>query len=91
MYRIQRRNLDGTWTTLEDWTYSGLINPGAQVNRLRIDRWGTNIWFSVNDFFVTVVSDDTITGAGLQAGLGVNSYGNAPIDVRFDNFKATQP
>lgn len=90
-YRIQRRNLDGSWTTLVDWTYSELINPDAQTNHLRIDRWGTNIWFSINGLFETMISDNTITGTGLQAGVEVNSYTDTPVDVRFDNFKASQP
>lgn len=90
-YRIQRRNMDGTWTTLVDWTYSSLMRPGMQVNTLRIDRWGTNILFSVNGFFVTMISDGSIIGSGLQAGVGVNSYGTIPVDVRFDNFRASLP
>ncbi|MCX7683628.1 MAG: immune inhibitor A [Anaerolineae bacterium] len=90
-YRIQRKNADGSWTTLVNWTYSSLIKPGAQTNRLRIDRWGTNILFSVNGFFVTMVSDSNIIGTGLDAGVGVNSYNNVPVDVRFDNFRVSQP
>lgn len=90
-YRIQRRNMDGTWTTLVNWTYSSLIKPGTQTNHLRIDRLGTYIWFSVNGFFVTSVSDSNIVSTGLDAGIGVNSYDNVPVDVRFDNFRASQP
>ena len=90
-YKIQRRNMDGTWTTLVDWTYSSLINPGMQTNRLQIYRFGTYIWFGVNGFFVTSVSDSNIVGTGLDAGVGVNSYNNVPVEVRFDNFRVSQP
>lgn len=90
-YRLQRRNMDGSWTTLVNWTYSTLINPGSQTNRLRIDRWGANIFFSLGGLFVAYVSDSQITGSGLYVGVGVNSYDSVPVDVRFDNFKVSMP
>jgi hypothetical protein len=88
-YLLNKRSLDGTWTTLIDWTYNAVINPGTASNHLRVDRIGTSIHIYVNSVLVATFSDSSFTGSGRDAGVRAYSYDAVPVDMRFDNFKVT--
>jgi len=87
-YLLEKRDLNGTWTTLIDWTSSSAILSGAQVNNLRVDRIGTEIRLFVNGSPLQSYTDGSFAGAGRDAGLWARAYDSAPVDVRFDNFRA---
>lgn len=88
---VEKRTLDGAWTTIQDWTYSWAINPDEQVNHIRVDRIGTTIRLYINGLLVLIATDASLTGSGRDAGVRVYSYNDAPVDVRFDNFTASMP
>jgi hypothetical protein len=87
-YLLEKR-LSGTWTTLIDWTYSAAIQPGTASNHLRVDRIGTAIYIYINSSLVATYSDSSLTGAGYDAGVRAYSGDTSPVDMRFDNFRAT--
>lgn len=88
---VEKRTLDGAWTTIQDWTYSWAINPDDQTNHIRVDRIGATIRLYINDLLVLIATDYSFTSSGRDAGIRVYSYDDAPVDVRFDNFTATMP
>lgn len=90
-YLLEKRTLDGSWYTLVDWTYSPYIQGGTGVNSLRVDRIGTAIYLYANNALLTTFYDSSFMGSGRDAGLAVATYEDYPVDVRFDNFRASQP
>jgi hypothetical protein len=90
-FLVNKRALDGSWTTIQDWTYSSAINRNYGTNRIRVDRVGTAIRIYINGTLVANITDSSFTGPGRDAGIRAYSYWNAPVDVRFDNFRASQP
>ena len=90
-YLLNKRNLDGSWPLLIDWTYNSAIHQGMGTNHLRVDRIGTAIYLYINGTLVTTFYDSSFTSPGRDAGVKVYSYDSAPVDVRFDNFSATRP
>lgn len=90
-FLINKRTLDGTWTVIQAWTYSSAINRNYGTNRIRVDRIGTAIRIHINGTMVANIIDGSFTGPGRDAGIGAYSYADAPVDVRFDNFRASQP
>jgi hypothetical protein len=87
-YLLEKRNGDGSWAVLMDWTYSSAIHQGMETNHLRVDRIGTAISVYINGTLVTTFTDGSFTSPGRDAGVRVYSYDSAPVDVRFDNFGA---
>lgn len=85
-YRLEKRNMDGSWSVLIDWTYSSAIHQGMGTNHLRVDRIGTVIYLYINDTLVTTFTDSSFTSPGRNAGVLAFSNYSAPVDVRFDNF-----
>ena len=90
-YLLNKRNLDGSWPLLIDWTYNSAIHQGMGTNHLRVDRIGTAIYLYINGTLVTTFYDSSFTSPGRDAGVKIYSYDSAPVDVRFDNFSATRP
>lgn len=90
-FYVNKRNLDGTWTVIKDWTESTAINPYTASNHIRIDRIGTSIKIYINGSLIANLTDSSLTGPGRDAGLRVYSYDDIPVDVRFDNFSASIP
>lgn len=90
-FYINKRMLDGTWIVLQNWTYSSAINANYGTNRIRVDRVGTAIKVYINGTMVANLTDSSFTGPGRDAGIRAYSYWDAPVDVRFDNFRASQP
>lgn len=90
-FLVNKRTLDGTWTTIQDWTYSSAINYDYETNRIRVDRIGTSIMIYINGTMVANFTDASFTGPGRDAGIRAYSYWDAPVDVRFDDFRASQP
>jgi len=90
-FYINKRALDGTWSVIQDWTYSSAINLNYGTNRIRVDRIGTAIRIYINGTMVANITDSSFTGPGRDAGIRAYSYSDAPVDVRFDNFRASKP
>lgn len=90
-FLVNKRTLGGSWTTIQDWTYSSAINQNYGTNRIRVDRVGTTITIYMNGTLVANITDSSLTGPGRDAGIRAYSYWDAPVDVRFDNFRASQP
>jgi hypothetical protein len=84
-FMLERRNGDGTWTRmLPDWTQSAAINQGINVvNRLKIIASGSQISIYANDVLLQQVSDPTYTTGTI--GLDAGSFGDANLQVAFDN------
>jgi hypothetical protein len=87
-YLLEKHALDGSWTTLIDWSASAAILGGAQVNNLRVDRIGSEIRLYANGAFLQSYTDGSFSGAGRDAGIWARSYDSAPVDIRFDDFRA---
>lgn len=90
-FYVNKRLLDGTWIQIQDWTYSPAINLDYATNHIKAERIGTQIRIYVNGTLVFYVTDTSFTGAGRDAGIRAYSYADAPVDVRFDNFRASIP
>jgi hypothetical protein len=90
-FYVEKRTLDGSWTQIQDWTYSSAINLGYATNHIQVDRIGTAIRIYINGTQVLNITDTSFTGSGRDAGVRAYSYSDAPVDVRFDNFRASQP
>ena len=88
VYLLEKRNADGTWPLLIDWTYNEAIGQGMATNHLRVDRSGATISIYINGTQVTTFTDSSFTGAGRDAGVRAYSYDSVPVDVRFDNLAA---
>jgi len=73
---------------LIDWTYRLEINPDTS-NHLRVDRVGNLIRLYINGVQVGTATDASFITAGRDAGLRVYRGDDAPVDTRFDNFRAT--
>jgi hypothetical protein len=84
-FMLERRNGDGTWTRLlPDWAQSAAINQGVNVvNRLKIIASGSQISIYANDVLLQQVSDPTYTTGTI--GLDAGSFGDANLQVAFDN------
>lgn len=86
LYMAERHNADGTWSQyLEDWTESPAIKQGLNtVNRLKVEANGSNLSFYVNDTLLHEVYDN---GVGLEANVGLDAgtFGQAGLQVAFDN------
>jgi hypothetical protein len=85
---VEKRELNGAWTTLIDWTYSDRIDSTGS-NHLAIERQGATIRLYIGGALVNTLTDASFTGAGRDAGLRVYSGNSAPVDTRFDNFRLT--
>jgi hypothetical protein len=90
-FYVNKRTLDGTWTEIQDWTFSSAINQGNATNHIRVDRIGTQIIIYMNGTMVFNIFDGSFTGSGRDAGIRAYSYQASPVDVRFDNFSASRP
>jgi hypothetical protein len=86
VFLLNKRNMDGTWTTLVDWTHSSSIMPGTAPNHLRVDRIGSDIIIYINGTQVVTYDDSSFTGPGRDAGVRVYSSDDYPAYGRFDNF-----
>jgi hypothetical protein len=47
-YLLEKRDMDGTWTTLLAWTYSSAIQQGIATNHLQSVREGEDLRLTVN-------------------------------------------
>jgi hypothetical protein len=90
-FLVEKRSLDGTWTTIQDWTENTAIHLDTASNHIRVDRIGTAIKIYINGVLVADLIDSSFTGPGRDAGIRAYSYYDAPVDIRFDNFSASIP
>lgn len=88
---LEKGLLDGSIFALIDWTYSSAINQGGGTNHIAIERIGSTIKLFINGFQVANTTDSSLLGPRRDAGLAVYSFSDVPVDVRFDNFAASQP
>lgn len=65
------------------------INKGLAINHLRADCAGSKLTFFINGFQTAQVQDTTLTNG--DAGLLAGTFGNAGVDIVFDNFVVLQP
>ncbi len=65
------------------------INKGLAINHLRSDCAGSTLTFFINGFQTAQVQDTTLTSG--DAGLLAGTFGNAGVDIVFDNFVVLQP
>lgn len=89
-FLIIKRTIDRTIVRLRNWTFSSAIKRDNETNRIRVDRIGATIRVYINGTMVANVTDSSFTGSGRDAGVAGIS-GDAPTDVRFDNFRVFQP
>ncbi|MCJ7736457.1 MAG: hypothetical protein MUQ10_03955 [Anaerolineae bacterium] len=90
-FSVNKWLLDGSWVEIMDWTYASAINQNLGTNHMTVDRIGTAITIHINGTQVAHFTDDSLVGPGRDAGFAVYTYDEAPADVRFDNFTASQP
>jgi hypothetical protein len=88
---LGKNMMDGSWIVLVDWTYSLAINQGEGSNHIAVNRIGSNIKLYINGSQVANINDGSFLGPGRDAGLLVQSFDEPPVDVRFDDFVASQP
>ncbi|PID85027.1 MAG: hypothetical protein CSA11_06495 [Chloroflexi bacterium] len=86
LYMVERHNADGSWSQyLEDWAATSAINQGLNtVNRLKVEARGANLSFSVNGNVVHEIVD-TGVGSNTNVGLDAGTFGQAGLQVAFDN------
>ncbi|MEZ4645798.1 MAG: hypothetical protein R3E31_24265 [Chloroflexota bacterium] len=91
LYTVERRNGDGSWTRfVEDWTGTAAINQGLSVvNRLRVEANGPTMRFYVNDALLYQVTDGQYAGGTIA--LDAGTFGQAGLEVAFDNVVVQQP
>jgi micrococcal nuclease len=70
---------------LVDWTFSSAIHAGGTPNHLRVVRGGAGIMLYANGNLLSTLDDATYMG-NLRVGLTAESYEQAGVDARFDNF-----
>jgi len=83
-YVIWRYNGNGSWTPL-DFGSSAAIKGGSASNLLAVERNGIGIRAWVNGVLLIDLNDGAHTG-GLDVGVTATSFGEANLDVRFDNY-----
>ena len=83
------RYLDGEGKMLVDWAKSSAINTGEGVNHIRAECVGNTLSLYVNDAFLTSVVDSGL-GQGKIA-LGLGTYDEGDVEVRFDNLAVKTP
>jgi hypothetical protein len=88
-YLLDERSMNGSWNAIIPWRdASWAINSGTGTNRLRVERIGPAIYLYINDAAVANAYDSSFTSPGRDAGAYIDRYELAPLDVRFDNFRA---
>ena len=87
-YLLDKRSMNGSWNALIGWSDAGIINSGTATNHLRVDRIGSAIHLYINNVWVNTAYDSSFISPGRDVALYVDSYDQAPLDVRFDNFRA---
>lgn len=89
-FYLDKNRMDGTWTVLVDWTYSSAINQGGGTNHIAVERVGSTIKLIINGVQVANVTDSSFLGPGRDAGFVALKFDNPAVDVRIDNFTASQ-
>jgi hypothetical protein len=87
-YLLDKRSMNGSWNALIGWTDASIINSGTGTNHLVVERIGSAIYLYINDVWVDTAYDSSFISPGRDMALYVDSYNQAPLDVRFDNFRA---
>jgi hypothetical protein len=80
-------SIDSGWAPLVPWTSSSFINSGSAINHLKVQRDGSQVTMYVNGRLMTTANDATHVGTFREVGVYAESVGEAPVAVRFDNFR----
>ena len=83
------RYLDGDGKMLVDWAKSSAINTGEGVNHIRVECVGNTLSLYINDTLLTSVVDDGLHQGQIALGLGTYDEGN--VEIRFDNLTLKTP
>ena len=83
-YAILRADGSSGWWVLAEGS-SLSIEPGIGINKLKIERKGSQIWAYSNGHLLNILTDGTFTGAR-YAGLIASTFSQPNVDARFDNF-----
>jgi hypothetical protein len=89
-YHLWKRT-GGDWFEVVGLTASSAIKADTETNHIRVDRIGTKIYLYVNGTRVNTVTDGSLVGPGLGAGLRVLSLEDVPAEARFDNYSVCFP
>lgn len=82
-YRLEKL-VDGEWEQIIKWTESSAVNTGeGSLNRFGVLAQGTKFRLFVNDVLIDEAEDDTFDSGNI--GLAVGSFGEAGIEIAFDN------
>jgi len=82
------RKFSPEYHVLKDWTYSDYINKGTSTNRLKVVCQGAEISVYVNGYYLTSLTDYSISKGDVQMAVWPSSYQG---DVIFDNLEIYVP
>lgn len=80
-------SIDSGWFQLVPSTSSSFINSGIAINHLKVQRDGSQVTMYVNGRLMTTANNNTHVGNFREVGIFAESVGEAPVAVRFDNFR----
>jgi len=86
---LEKRDVDGTWTTLLDWTDASAIQQGTASNHLTVSREGEDLRLHVNGVHLASCYEPSFLGYGRDGGVRARSQAAVPIDARFDSFRVS--
>jgi hypothetical protein len=87
-YGVFRRS-DTDWVPVIDWEPSDHIHAGDATNRLRVERWGSQLAVSANGTELASAVEGTHVGE-LRFGLYAEAAESVPVATRYDNVLITQ-
>ena len=88
-YLLEKRDMDGTSTTLLDWTYASALQQGTASNHLTVIHEGEGLRLHVNGVHLASCYEPSFLGSGRDGGVRARSQAAAPIEVRFDDFRVS--
>ena len=77
------------WSTLIDWTESGLIQP-REANRITVLGEGSHFIFFINDQYLTEVTDESIKSGTVALAIELAAENDHAV-FQFDNFDLRVP
>jgi len=83
-YKITK-DINGTWSDLQDWAYSDYISEGTATNKLKIICENAKITAYVNDGYLTTVADYSLLKGWAGPFVGKLKDPNFDASALFDN------
>jgi hypothetical protein len=87
-YAIQM-SLNGTFSSLVDWTASDAVNQGSVSNHVQAVCDGSRIALTLNGTLLAETNDTNFTSG--KIGLTATTYEDQPTEIHFDNLAVTGP